>query len=324
MADLETPPTSADLSDDDKLAMALIALATTGVGGLVGGRQGAMSGAVAGGKGAGMVAQDKADKEKKAEEIAAATKAKEATRLQGITDQKGLIDYKDELDKKKPKVEEYTDNDGAVRQGSVDPATGKVVKNSNADPVVKPAEPKGPKQEDLNKIEEGLRDDYRKDPMTVKTQNLRSAYEAIVASQPTAQGDMALTYGYMKILDDKTGVKEGEQAQASNAGGIPEHIRNAYNKALSGERLTPEQRAAFKSQAKALVDAQNKMQSVLYNQYAGLAGRKGVKKENVLLDEDPLAAPKTINVVNAKTGEKLSIPIGDLADAQKDGFEVEK
>lgn len=37
-------------------------------------------------------------------------------------------------------------------------------------------------------------------------------------------------------------VREGEFATAQNAGSVPEAIRNAYNRATSGERLNPQQR----------------------------------------------------------------------------------
>lgn len=85
--DAPTPaPKPAGLSDDDQLAMALIALASTGIGGLVGGRTGAMGGAVAGGKGAGMIAQDAVDKEKKAEEIAETAKAQEAASKRRVSE----------------------------------------------------------------------------------------------------------------------------------------------------------------------------------------------------------------------------------------------
>lgn len=62
---------------------------------------------------------------------------------------------------------------------------------------------------------------------------------------PTPQDDIALIFSYMKTLDPSSVVREGEFAQAQNAGSVPENIRNAYNKALQGTRLNPQQRTAM-------------------------------------------------------------------------------
>lgn len=74
-----------------------------------------------------------------------------------------------------------------------------------------------------------------------------NAYNQILASadDPSAAGDLSLLFGYMKMLDPNSVVRETEFANAENAGGIPERIRAQYNKALSGERLTESMRADF-------------------------------------------------------------------------------
>lgn len=58
-------------------------------------------------------------------------------------------------------------------------------------------------------------------------------------------GDLGLIFSFMKVLDPGSTVREGEQATASNAAGIPDRIRNLYNRIMTGERLTPEQRTDF-------------------------------------------------------------------------------
>lgn len=62
---------------------------------------------------------------------------------------------------------------------------------------------------------------------------------------PTPQDDIALIFSYMKTLDPSSVVREGEFAQAQNAGSVPDNIRNAYNKALEGTRLSPQQRQSM-------------------------------------------------------------------------------
>jgi hypothetical protein len=83
----------------------------------------------------------------------------------------------------------------------------------------------------------------------------RRGYERLIASKDTAAGDISAIFGYMKMLDPGSVVREGEFATAQNAAGIPDQIRNLYNKAITGERLNPNQRQMFKSQADSLYGA---------------------------------------------------------------------
>lgn len=57
--------------------------------------------------------------------------------------------------------------------------------------------------------------------------------------------DIALIIAYMKTLDPTSVVREGEQANAANAGGVPETIRNYYNRITTGAKLSPELRNEF-------------------------------------------------------------------------------
>jgi len=60
----------------------------------------------------------------------------------------------------------------------------------------------------------------------------------------------------MKILDPASVVRETEFANAQNAAGVPDQIRNMYNRALRGERLGEAQRDDFVNSAKKLVVSQ--------------------------------------------------------------------
>ena len=66
---------------------------------------------------------------------------------------------------------------------------------------------------------------------------LGQAYQKIetAAKNPSPAGDIAMVYGFMKVLDPSSVVREGEFATAQNAGSVPDSVRNMYNKALSGE-----------------------------------------------------------------------------------------
>ena len=115
---------------------------------------------------------------------------------------------------------------------------------------------------------------------------VRDAYNRVEASakKPSAAGDLALIFNYMKILDPGSVVREGEFANAQNSAGVPERIRAAYNNVRQGERLTDVTRADFLSRARDLFEAQRNTQQRTEQQYRQLAERLNVSPENVVLD----------------------------------------
>ncbi len=111
----------------------------------------------------------------------------------------------------------------------------------------------------------------------------------IGASSDTAQGDMALVYGFMKMLDPGSVVREGEFATAENTGGVPDRVRIMYNKALNGERLTPEMRSDFVKQAEAQMAGVTERQNALTERYTGIAKRHEFDPANVVTQYAPTA-----------------------------------
>lgn len=113
---------------------------------------------------------------------------------------------------------------------------------------------------------------------------VRDAYKRILASKPSAAGDLALIFNYMKILDPGSTVREGEFANAQNSAGVPDRVRAFYNNTMRGERLTEGQRADFMGQAGALYNTQKESQDALEGTFRGLAERSGLRPENVVVD----------------------------------------
>ncbi len=115
---------------------------------------------------------------------------------------------------------------------------------------------------------------------------VRDSYARIeeVKNNPSAAGDLALIFNFMKMLDPGSTVREGEFANAQNAAGIPDRIRGMYNRAKSGERLSDNQRTDFVGQAEGLMRAQRGKQAELENQYRGLAERSGMNPADVVID----------------------------------------
>ena len=87
----------------------------------------------------------------------------------------------------------------------------------------------------LRREYEGATEEYR---------NVRQAFQKVEASlaQSTGIGDIGGIFGIMKVFDPTSTVREGEQASVQNSAGVPEYIRSLYNRAVSGELLTPDQR----------------------------------------------------------------------------------
>jgi len=120
-----------------------------------------------------------------------------------------------------------------------------------------------------------------------ETANYRSAGENLTnlyvgAKQANAAGDLGMVFSYMKMLDNNSVVREGEQATAQNAAGVPERIRNAYNRLLTGERLTPAQRQEFLSMGLGLFRQQEARVAKSKDYFTGVARQYGMDPSLIL------------------------------------------
>jgi hypothetical protein len=113
---------------------------------------------------------------------------------------------------------------------------------------------------------------------------VRDAYNRVQAagSDPSAAGDMALLYAYVKILDPTSAVRESEFATAAQAGSFGDRIKALVGKAQTGQRMSPEMRADFVGRARKLYAAQETTQRALDKQYEGIAKRAGVDPAQIL------------------------------------------
>lgn len=100
--------------------------------------------------------------------------------------------------------------------------------------------------------------------------NVRAA-----AAQPSAAGDLSMIFAYMKMLDPGSVVREQEFANAQNAASVPDQVRNMYNRALSGQRLNPNQRADFLKQAANLAGNAERRITGMTRQYQDTARQYG-------------------------------------------------
>lgn len=175
---------------------------------------------------------------------------------------------------------------------------------------------KGAKQTNAMTIATELRKERSGLPVTKATQEISAAYNKIqnAAKSPSPAGDMSLIFGYMKILDPGSTVREGEYATAQNATNVPAQTLNLYNRIISGERLNPQQREDFMKQAGGLYRAQLALQRQVDSHYAGYAQKSGIDPRDVLVNfeaNNPDASSKPPTVIqnghtytlNPQTGE---------------------
>jgi hypothetical protein len=111
----------------------------------------------------------------------------------------------------------------------------------------------------------------------------KRAYGRIRASakDPSAAGDLALIFNYMKLLDPGSVVRETEFATAQNATGVPDQIRNVYNRVLNGERLGEAQRGDFVDRASRLFNDAVQGHNEVATRFQWLAQQYGLSPANI-------------------------------------------
>jgi len=185
----------------------------------------------------------------------------------------------------------------------VEPTTGKVLAEVPATPekidlgthvaFIDPANPtkvigalpKGKDPKELTSTELSIGSAFNTQAAPFIT--IGQAYKKIetAANNPSAAGDISLIFGYMKLLDPASVVREGEFATAQNAGSIPQSIYGMYNKALNGERLAPSIRSDFLNQAKNLISSQKEIFDLTIKpRFESLVQSSGVNRANVMFD----------------------------------------
>ena len=153
--------------------------------------------------------------------------------------------------------------------------------------------------------EKDLRAEYTREmqPFTELSQAFKKVEAA--ALNPSAAGDISLVYGYMKILDPRSTVMQGEQATAANAGGVSDRVRAMYNKALTGETLADNVRQDFYAQSRNLVESQRELQQDIASRYGLIATQNKLDPNQIVFDPfKKIKTPLEIATEAAKEKEK--------------------
>ena len=129
-----------------------------------------------------------------------------------------------------------------------------------------------------------LRAEYLK--RTQEFTTTQTAFQRITAAakDQTGASDIAMVYGFMKMLDPTSAVREGEYATAENAAGIPAQVRTMWNKVVDGQRLDPTTRRDFLQQASRQYAEQRTGYDQIRTQYEQLAEQYGFDPSDIAID----------------------------------------
>ncbi len=110
-----------------------------------------------------------------------------------------------------------------------------------------------------------------------------SSYQRMIDSsrEPSAAGDLALIFNYMKMLDPGSTVREGEFANAAASGSYGARFQAAANKILSGERLDDSMRQDFMGRATDLYQGQLSRHKQREGEFQNLATQYGGQPSRV-------------------------------------------
>jgi hypothetical protein len=124
----------------------------------------------------------------------------------------------------------------------------------------------------------------------------------------TPSDDIALVYSFMKTLDPTSTVGPTEYATASKAGGVPEAIRNTYNRLKDGEFLTDEQRRNFIETARKNYLGIAKEAETVASRYRTMAKDRGIP-ENLIVPSNMFEQAKQFDAKNqAQNLERFQSP----------------
>jgi hypothetical protein len=141
--------------------------------------------------------------------------------------------------------------------------------------------------------ERELRREYQ--GATQEYRTVRQAFQKVEASlaQGTGIGDVGGIFGVMKIFDPGSTVREGEAATVQNSGGVPETIRGLYNRVVTGERLTPQQRAEIVAVGRAQFGTYEQGYRGRVADFTRMAEDYGIDPRNIVGGDEAPAPPRT-------------------------------
>lgn len=153
--------------------------------------------------------------------------------------------------------------DEAKTGATFNPATGQYEISANANSAEKA------------KLEAELRKEFETRTKELGTREVQSAYEKIKNTTDNGAGDISLIVAYMKMLDPASVVREAEFNTAQDAGSYLQKVYGKTVKFSKGDRLAPEVRQQFKSEATQIYNQfveRQMAQNLFYDKIAAAQG----------------------------------------------------
>lgn len=183
----------------------------------------------------------------------------------------------------------------------------------------------GLKPEQRVNAEMKMADDYRSatknfTALSAGYNQIKTAYD-MAKTDGTGASQISLLYGYMKMLDPNSVVREGEFATAENAPGVPSQILNTYNRIVNGQKIAPEALKSYMDNATSLYRAQGKVQKEIEGQFREAAKRYKLDPDNIIIGApgasmlDTDVRPPTINGASdatPSTPQSQTLPTPDM------------
>ena len=179
--------------------------------------------------------------------------------------------------------------------------------NERLDQLSKLAKLKGETGKEKREDEKELRGMYEKSPILKTFNESQTNINKVIegASRDDPAGDYGVIFGFLKILDPGSTVREGEFATVESSRGVSESVRALYNKVLKGDRLSPEQRKEFTEAAIGGFQTQQASLDSYKESLGDIIKKKGIEPTDVFIDSD-LRPKKIID----KEGNEIPVPKG--------------
>lgn len=132
--------------------------------------------------------------------------------------------------------------------------------------------------------ESGLAKEYAAADPVNTYEAVKGGYQRVRqgAMQDNGAGDMAVIYGFMKMNDPTSVVRESEFEMAAKTGSLPEQFQGLVNQVLTGGRLNPEVRARMVEAAEGLYQETADDLGGINSQFTERATGFGVKPERFI------------------------------------------
>ena len=161
-----------------------------------------------------------------------------------------------------------------------------------------------PKDWSQIKVQAEMRNKWNLSPMSVNMRDKQGFMENLVsnAAENTGAGDLSFIFQYMKMLDPRSVVREGEFETAKRTGGIPASVWAAYEGIKNGRLLSAQVKADFLSAASKMYMQEVSNYNAELGTYRDIATANGLAPELAIpsmnLNQELIKQLTNVNKIN--------------------------